>query len=90
MSTRIVSRVVRDREGRIAALVNEDEAWSPVSAASAHFDIEFGLHEYVVRVPDNPPAKILACVGPHRIYIRTSPDNSMRNNLQSLNENRDK
>lgn len=83
MAERRVTATGKNSEGDITSLCNAPEWWSPVSKRQAIEDIENGSHRYYVR-SGNAVADIHVVDGPTGKYLRTDPDATQVDNLDSL------
>ena len=83
LAVRRVTETLKDRYGRILALCNPDETWSPRRAGDALRDIRFGLHHYVA-VGDGREADVRAIGGQSGGYLRSDWDDTTANNLDEL------
>jgi hypothetical protein len=83
MITRRVTQVARDRHGRIVALGNPAEPWSPVDSREAIAQIVGGTYRYATGDPATPRFVYVA-VGSARSYLRSGPDAEEENNLDNL------
>ena len=83
MAERRVTETIRDRRGRILALCNPDEPWSPRRSRDALRDIHFGLHRYLA-VAGAREAEVRAVDGPSGAYLRSDWDDTPVNNLDEL------
>lgn len=89
MALRKVTHVAREERifrgrtilGRVIALANEGEPWSPVRTREALRHLATGMHTYHTSVPGQPESRIVAVGGDH---LRASPDPNSPNNLYSL------
>ena len=85
MSRREVKCVRQDRDGDITAIGNQSKLWSPVSKDQAIRHIEWNLHSYYVNYNGNIVEVKVVREGQNK-YLRTDPDNTLRNNLDELHD----
>jgi hypothetical protein len=83
MAFRTVTFAWRDKRGRIVAIGNEGEPWSPMSAGEAVSDLRARIHRYVVQ-GDGETSDVLAYRRGGRWYLRTTPDEQLIDNLDRL------
>lgn len=86
---RYVSAALRDSDGDIVAVMHAGATWSPRTLSDVIEDIETGIHQYVVAVPNEPAADIHVVHGPRGKYLRTTGDRGLLNNLDVLPDDRD-
>lgn len=82
MANRRVRATGKD-DGDITSLCNPSASWSPRSKSAVIADIENGRHRYYVR-EEGDRAWVSVVDGPTGKYLRTTPDTSSKNNLDSL------
>ena len=80
--TRVVKQTGKDSDGDITSLCNSGESWSPPSKANAINDIKGGSIQY--RVGSSSGPVIVVVEGEAGGYLRSSPDASTEDNLDSL------
>jgi hypothetical protein len=83
LAERRVTEAIRDDRGRILALCNPRETWSPRRASDARRDIRFGLHRYIA-VGGGREADVRVVDGPSGAYLRSDWDDTSENNLDEL------
>ena len=83
MAERKVTETIRDSRGRILALCNPGEPWSPRRARDALRDIHFGLHRYTA-TGGGRDAEVRVVAGPSGDYLRSDWDDTPANNLDDL------
>ncbi|HEX6596434.1 MAG TPA: galactose oxidase-like domain-containing protein [Acidimicrobiales bacterium] len=81
MADRLVTHVARDSRGLTLALANPAEDWFQRRAEWAIADIVSGRHRYFVEGNSRPIAVV---DGPSGLYLRSDPDASTANNLDTL------
>lgn len=84
MSDREITRTRKDSDHDITALCDPGASWSPRSKSDAISDIEYSTHTYFVRLPGTGRVDIHVAHGPNGKYLRTDPDKTTTNNLDSL------
>jgi hypothetical protein len=82
MNAREVTHVARDEDGTITAIGNPGESWSPRSKEDAVRDIDG--HQFKYYVKPGPMEVKIDVVHPSGRYLRTEPDESEIDNLESL------
>lgn len=85
MAERHVTRAQRNSEGDIVALGNPHAGWRQRQAAWIINDIREHRHEYFVRGSNGWTIRVNVIDGAFGPYLRTSPDLTSQNNLDSLN-----
>lgn len=81
MTDRRVKRSGKDRDGDITSLCGD---WGTVAKATAIREIESGLHSYFVQDSLLRRADVQVVNGPTAEYLRTDPNSSCSDNLDSL------
>jgi len=83
MIERKVTNTRKDEKGRVIAICNPVEWWSPRSLAEVINDIEESFYKYYVIIEGH---KILIKVanGAAEKYLRTDTDKTTKNNLEDL------
>jgi hypothetical protein len=81
---RQVTKSRKDRHGDILVLCNPGTEWSPRLKQDVIRDTETGLHTYFVRWADGQRTEIRVARGLAGKYLRTSKDDTTRNNLLDL------
>jgi uncharacterized protein DUF3892 len=84
MATREVTHVSRNEDGTIRALGNPKARWSPRKKEDAIRDIDRHIHSYYVK--RGIDTVDIGVVHPGGKYLRTVPDPSVTDNLESLPE----
>lgn len=85
MADRRVTRTGK-YHGDITSLCNPGEGWSPRASADAIRDIETGAHTYYVQWTDKRTEVHVAKTGSGTKYLRTDWDDTVRNNLDDLDD----
>lgn len=80
---RRVRKTGKDKDGDIISLCNDGASWSPRRKADAIRDIESGLYRYYVE-EESPRAYVSVVNEGGNKYLRTTADESSRNNLDNL------
>lgn len=81
MADRRVTSSGKDRDGDITALCG---VWGRTSKADAIREIDYKVHTYYVQDAYSRRANILAVNGSRGRYLRTDPNTSCSDNLDSL------
>jgi len=84
MTDRAVYKTGKDSDGDITRLCNAGELWSPRTKANVISDIEGGIHRYYVPWSDGQNTFIHVVERASGKYLRTSRDNTTKNNLDDL------
>ncbi|MGK0546327.1 DUF3892 domain-containing protein [Halomonas cupida] len=74
----------KDQDGDITSLCAHGASWSPRPKTSAIADIESGVHTYFVQDTAGRRADIHVVTVGLRKHLRTDPDSSCANNLDTL------
>lgn len=83
MSRRKVTCVNKNKDGDITAIGNQYKYWSPVPKDQAIRHIESDIHSYYVNYNGNiVDIEVVEEVSGK--YLRTDPDHTHKNNLDSL------
>ena len=80
---RKVTNTRKDENGRIIALCNPVEWWSPRTLAEVIIDIEESFYTYYVII-GGQRVLIKVANGSAEKYLRTDPDKTAKNNLDDL------
>jgi hypothetical protein len=83
MADRRVTSTRKDEEGDIIALCNKGKSWSPRKKGDAIRDIEADTHTYHVK-DTSGRSDIHVVDGPSGKYLRTDPNGTASDNLDSL------
>jgi len=75
---------VKKKHGTITHLCNDAESWSPVTVAQAIEDIRSDAIHYFARRDDARAAVVVVNDGRGGFHLRTRPDKTSRDNLDSL------
>jgi len=84
MPDRDVTQTGKNSEGDITKLCNPGKSWSPRLKDDAISDIDSGTHRYYVNVDGNEVNVIVVDSGGGQKHLRTSPDETEKNNLDEL------
>lgn len=80
---RHVTSVQTNAQGYITHVMNDDESWSPRSAADAILDIELGQCTYFMNGHAGK-VQVVDAHEPHGLYLRADSDETAHNNLLDL------
>jgi len=81
MADRLVTGTGKDDSGDITSLCG---VWGERTKTEAILDIEIGLHRYYTSGPGGTEADVVVVNGDSGKYVRTEPDLSKADDLQSL------
>lgn len=81
---RLVTATMKDSQGDILGLCSNWGSWSPRYKVDAINDIETGFYQYYVSLLGLGDVDIHVVNGPNGKYLRTDPDKTLGNNLDSL------
>jgi len=81
MADRLVTKTGKDESGDITSLCG---AWGSQTKTGAIADIDNSIHRYFVSGPGGAEVNIAVIHGDTGDYLRTEPDLSKADNLQSL------
>jgi hypothetical protein len=83
MIERKITNTIKDERGKIVALVNPVEWWSPRTAAEVINDIEEAFYEYYLML-DGQKVLLKVTNGTGEKHLRTDPNLTFKNMLTNL------